>query len=356
MSSPAPISKRVRNQRSWWGLGLGVLFLMLVHLGVGSSMWIPPLDVLRELISGQSLEPSVSNVIVWELRLPRALACVLVGAILGMTGAAFQAVFRNPLAEPYVIGVSSGAAVGGVLAIVAGLSGLMAGLGGMLLSMAGGLVSLFLVLAWGRVRGVLVASRLLLAGVMLGLLLSSVMTVLLLASGADSNRVLRWLLGAMTPIFWERIAILSIVGFGGAILLVRESRRLNALAMSEDAATSLGLEPPQVMRRVLIIGTLLTATAVGAVGIIGFLGLVAPHAARLVVGPDLRRAMPLSGILGAGLLLIADLLAQRALPGTELPVGAVTALLGAPILLGLLRKSGTGSSTSFDKVDRADRR
>ncbi len=316
-----------------------VVVLLLIHVGVGSSMWLSPVEVLRELVRGNLGSHDTANVVVWELRLPRALGCVLVGGILGATGAAFQAVFRNPLGEPYVIGVSSGAAVGGVLAFVFGWAPLLFGLGGVLLAVICGVGSLALVLALAQRRGLLITNNLLLAGVMVGLLLSSLMTMILLGSGADTNRVLRWLLGSMTPMFWERIFVLLVVSVLGVAYLIRETRRLNAVAMSEAAASQLGIEPAKLMQRVLLAGTVMTAAAVGAVGIIGFLGLVAPHLARRIVGPDLRQSLPMAAVFGAMLLLVADLIAQRGIPGQELPVGAVTALIGAPVLLALLRKS-----------------
>jgi iron complex transport system permease protein len=262
---------------------------------------------------------------------------LLVGGILGSVGAAFQALFRNPLAEPYVVGVSSGAAVGGCIALVAGFAGALGGMAGLCLAFAGGLGSLLLVVALARRRGIINIPSLLLAGVVVGSLLAAVLVLVLLAAGQDTNQVLRWLLGSMTPMFWPRILILLVTLVLGLAVLMRETRRLNAFSVSEASAQRLGVNTFRLRNLVLVTGTAMAAVAVGTVGIIGFLGLVAPHIARRTLGIDLRHSLLGSALIGSALLLGADLLAQRVLPGIELPVGAVSAALGAPTLLILLR-------------------
>lgn len=319
-------------------LGLAVGVALLLHIGIGSSLWLSPIQVASEIVAGdQGHEGSTANVVVWQVRLPRALGCLLVGAILGSVGAAFQALFRNPLAEPYVVGVSSGAAVGGSLALVAGIGAAGYGLGGLGLAFLGGMGSLGLVVALARRRGTVDVHTLLVAGVVVGSLLAALLSLVLLAAGQDTNQVLRWLLGSMTPMFWPRILILSLALVMGLLVLVRDTRRLNAFSVGEDTAQRIGVDTSGLKRRVLLSGTAMASIAVGSVGIVGFLGLVAPHLARRTFGIDLRGSLPASAGIGAILLIGADLLAQRAVPGIELPVGAVTALLGAPALLVLLR-------------------
>lgn len=312
-----------------------LVLAFLIHLGVGGT-WLGPVDVLRELLKGVQGNPE--NSVVWQIRLPRSLGCVLVGAMLSVVGSAFQALFRNPLADPYVVGVSSGSAVGGVLAIVLGIDALWGGLGTMALAFLFGLASLGLVFVLARRRGVVDVSTLLLAGVVVGSLLSAVMTLVLYASGQDTNKVLRWLLGSMSPMFADRLTIMAIAMVGGSALLFVQGRRLNAFAIGEATARHLGIDTSKLKAIVLIVGTAMTAICVGAVGIIGFLGLVAPHIARRLLGVDWRLSMPGALLLGSSLLLLADVVAQRAIPATELPVGVVTALLGAPFLLVLLRR------------------
>lgn len=337
---PAALASTRAARSLYGGLVAVLLALFVLHIGIGSSVWIAPGQVLAEIARGNADGADPINTIVWQIRLPRAAGCLLVGAMLGLVGAAFQALFRNPLAEPYVVGVSSGAAVGGSLAIVLRFSEALFGLAGLGAAFAGGLGSLALVVALARRRGVINVPTLLLAGVVVGSLLAALLSLILLAAGGNTNQVLRWLLGSMTPMFWPRVAILAIALLGGTALLTRETRRLNAFAVGEDSAQRLGVDTARLKKRVLVTGTAMAAVAVGSVGIVGFLGLVAPHIARRMLGIDLRQSLIGAGLFGAILLLAADLLAQRAVPGVELPVGAVTAVLGAPTLLLLLRGKG----------------
>lgn len=313
-----------------------VIAAFLAHLAIGSYEWINPVRLVGLLAAGRDGHDSLSS-IVWDIRLPRAVACLFVGAILGGVGSAFQALFRNPLAEPYVIGVSSGAAVGGSLAIVLGLGSAFAGLGLQAMAIAGGLGALALVTMLASRQGVLHAPTLLVAGVVVGAMLSSVVTLILVMAGMDSGKVLRWMMGSMTPMFWDRVVILAGALLLGGCVLVRSTRELNVLAIADDHAATLGVQTDTLRKRVLVAGTAMVAVAVGTVGIIAFLGLNAPHIARRIMGSDLRHSLAGSAMLGAAILALADILAQRLLSGTELPVGAVTAVLGAPALIALLR-------------------
>jgi iron complex transport system permease protein len=273
---------------------------------------------------------------------------MLVGWILGAVGCAFQAVFRNALAEPYIVGVSSGAATGGALALVVGLSALNSGVGVLLAGFVGGLLSLALVYRLGRGRdrsARLSVSQLLLAGVTVSALLSALLSFILMLAGHDTNRVLGFLLGHTSDASWPKAAILAPVALIGTGLLIRASRQLAVLSLGDAVATSLGLDPRRVVLHVLLIGTAMTSAGVGAVGIVGFVGLVAPHLARLIFGLDWRVNLPASAVMGSGLMVLADLIAQRGLaelaqrPGMEVNVGIVAALIGAPSLLVLLRNT-----------------
>lgn len=310
---------------------------LVLHILIGGAIG-PRWDALgAALLAGPSGELELSTVL-WQLRLPRALACVAVGGILGLAGAAFQLLFRNPLAEPFVIGVSGGAGVGGTLVVLLGVTGLGMELGVLGGAMVGALLTLSLVLALQRRGTGLRSDSLLLSGVVIGTVLMGLMNLLLLSSGRDSSQVVRWMLGSMTPMFWSRVAVLFVALALGLIVLWRESRALNALSFGEATAYSLGVDPKRTGQRVLLAGTAISGLAVGASGILGFLGMIAPNAVRWLAGPDARVSLPLSAAAGAILLLAADLLAQQILPGLELPVGAVLAVLGAPALLILLRK------------------
>ena len=323
-------------------LGLVVLGLLFAHIAIGGTVPIAIRGIVAEILAGDQGGDDPQNSIIWRLRLPRAIGCMFAGSILAAVGAAFQSLFRNPLAEPYVIGVSSGAAVGGTIAIVLGLGGAFGGLGVVGLAFVGGSLSLLLVLGLSRLQGAIDVVRLLLAGVVIGSMMSAVMTLVMLLSGHDTNQIMRWLLGSTTPMFWPRVALLGGASLLGTLCLLPYSRQLNAFAMDEFAAERLGVQKGRLVAGVLGIGTAMTAVCVGSVGIIGFLGLVAPHIARSLVGPDLRRSLPASALIGSALLLAADILAQRVLPGTELPIGAVTAIIGAPVLLIMLKERSQG--------------
>ncbi len=332
--------------RILWGLFGFVIASLLVHLNIGSHEWYSPLAVARELLRGHATDSDHPfNNIIWAIRLPRVLECVCVGGILGAVGSAFQAQLRNPLAEPYVVGVSSGAAVGSAIAMVCGFDAWFGGLGAAGCGFVSGMLALALVYGLAKRRGGVDVSTLLLAGVIVGALLSSVLSLTILLSGQDSNRVLEALLGSMSTASFEKDAILFGALIAGSIILVRQTRLLNAFAMGEESAARMGVDVGRLRAVVLITGTAMTAAAVGAVGIVGFLGLVAPHIARRLLGVDWRYSLIGSGLIGSALLVLADLIAQRIgsvfhMAVTEVPVGIVTAVIGAPSLLILIRKKG----------------
>jgi iron complex transport system permease protein len=312
-----------------------VALAFLFHAGLGSTDLVMPWDVAREIFRGAQDDPSTENLIVWGIRLPRTCACLLVGGILGAAGSAFQALFRNPLSEPFTVGVSAGAAVGGVVALVTGFAVLLGGAGTTIAAFVFGMLSLQLVFALAKRRGAVDVTTLLLAGVVVSSLLSAILSFVLLASGRDTNELMRWLAGSATPMFWNRVAILAVVSAIGLPLLYRQTRALNAFAIGEETARRLGVDADRLKRVVLVTCTAMTATAVGAVGIVPFIGLVAPHIGRRLFGVDWRASLPGSVLIGSLLMILSDLIAQRV---GELPVGLVSAILGAPSLLILLRR------------------
>lgn len=320
------------------GMAAVTLAFLLLYVAFGGSIGIPISDTLREILRGpQHTRELGFNTILWQIRLPVGLACVLVGGALGIVGSAFQALFKNPLADPFIVGVASGAAVGGVAALVFGISVL----GTLTLPVAGfvtGLGSLALVLFLSRRRGLVDVASLLLAGTVTGSLLAAVQTLLLILAGRDTNQVLQWLLGNMSTTTWDQVALMTFALVVGGSLLVMQGRRLNVLAIGEDSAQRLGINVRSLRYVILVTGTAMVAVCVGSVGIIGFLGLAAPHIARRLVGVDWRWSLFGSMFTGSALLLLANFIVQMLTPTGELPVGVVTALLGAPFLLVLLRK------------------
>ena len=320
----------------WLGCVL-LLIGFLLHVGIGSTLWYNPLAILREIARGH-VGDNYTNDVVWNLRLPRACYCLFVGGSLGVCGAALQTLFRNPLAEPYVVGASSGAAVGGALTLILGLSDTALIFVKPVAGFATGLLTLLLVVQLARRKGVIETPTLLLAGVVVSTMLSSILSLIVLGSGKDQGVLLRWLMGSTSTAFWGPVWMLAVSFIMGFFLLFRASRRLNALAVGEDTAASVGVDVHRLRNQILVIVTAMVAISVGPVGIIGFVGLVAPHIARSIVGVDLRKTLPLSAIGGALLLLLSDAIAQRGPQGTELPVGIVTSILGAPSLLILMRR------------------
>lgn len=314
--------------------GLCVIAFFLLYVSLG-SVSISIQQVVHHILTGDSGGSDSVNLIIWRIRMPRAVACVVIGAILGCVGTAFQALFRNPLAEPYVIGVSSGASVGGTTAILLGITG---GFGRIGLACIGALVSLGLVLAVARKNGLANLQTIVLGGVVIGSVLAGLTTLNLSLAGQDSGKILFWLLGSTTPMYWDRVALLACCLGLVLVTNMRLARGLNAFAVNEFMAERQGVNIKQLRNTVLIVGTAVTGVAVGTVGVIGFVGLVAPHIARKTIGNDVRRVIPFASMIGASIMLLADILAQRLKPGTELPIGAVTAVIGAPALLWILSK------------------
>lgn len=329
-------------------LVLTTIVVFLLHIGYGSTTLLSPIDVLRELFKGP-LGDTGQNDAIWHVRLTRGLGCLLVGGVLGGVGSAFQALFRNPLADPYIVGVSSGAATGAVLAIVSGAAGFLGGLGQDVAAFIGGVAGLGLILLLAGRRGATKVVTLLLAGSVIGSLLSGVLSLVILASGRDITQLLRWLLGSTSEMTWTDVAVVAVALAVGSVLLVKQSRSLNAFAIGEETARRLGVDTHRLKTIVLIAGAAMTALTVGAAGVIPFLGLAAPHIARSLLGIDWRRSLVGSIVVGSCLLLIADALTQRVIPTltarlgfqpvVDLPVGVVTALIGAPSLIILLRRA-----------------
>jgi iron complex transport system permease protein len=276
--------------------------------------------------------------LVWELRLPRIMLAALVGAALSLAGAALQGMIGNPLADPYTIGVSSGAAVGAGLALLLGFAGAANGFALPAMAFVCALLALALVFALARTRGTLHTSGFLLAGIVTGSFLWAVLTLLLSLAKSEQRAILSWLMGRFDQAEWAQVALLAgLVGTAGVALWV-SGRGLDAFAFGEEVARSVGVDVEKFKAGTLTLCALLTAGAVAFSGIIGFVGLVVPHLSRFLVGPPHRALLPVSALLGAILTVCADLLARTVRTGEELPVGVVTALLGAPFFLILLRR------------------
>lgn len=331
--------------RRGWVLLLLLVLLGMLALGVCTgSASIPPLKVAQALYVGLTgLDPppglTVTQVsIVWNLRLPRVLLAAMVGVGLASAGAAFQGLFKNPLADPYILGISSGAALGAAFALVYGLTWTFMGLGAVpLLAFAGGLGSIVVVYQLARVNGSAPVMSLLLAGVALGAFLSAVLALLMYLDPDRIGQVVFWLLGSLSGANWAKVWMAAPYIILGLILIIFHSRELNALLLGEEPARHLGIDVEKVKGLLLLGGTLTASAAVSVSGVIGFVGLIVPHGVRLLIGPDHRFLLPVTGLLGASFMVGADMLARTVLSPAEIPVGIITAFCGGPFFLYLLR-------------------
>jgi iron complex transport system permease protein len=318
-----------------------------------SAAALAALMIAAALLGAESVSParaaldagSLDRTIVLDVRAPRVALAALSGGGLALVGAAFQALLRNPLAEPYVLGVSGGAALGATFAIALGL-GSATLLGAALIpgaALLGGLGATLLVYGIARGADGSSGTSILLAGVMINAIAAALITFLkTLVSPSRAQQLLRWLTGFIDlPSGAGLLAVSLYVGGGGAILLA-DAARLNLLALGDESAETLGLDVRALARRVFFASSCVVGAIVSLTGLIGFVGLVVPHALRRLLGPDHRRLLPMSVIVGASSLVLCDLLARLLFRflATEPPVGAVTAILGGPAFLVLLRRSG----------------
>jgi len=315
-------------------LALGLALILSLAIG---SVFLSPAQLWDTLIGHGT---QVSNAILWDIRLPRTILVALTGMALGGSGAAYQGLFRNPLADPFLIGVASGAGLGAVVAMSIqwpySFWGLMA------IPMAAfvaGLFTIFIVYALARVGKTIPTTNLILAGVAFSAFATSLTSFLMLRSTNDVRRALGWLLGGATQSGWT--AILAIVPYLiiGLGILTFSGHALNLLQFGDEQAQQLGLNVTRSKTILLIAASLATAAAVAFSGIIGFIGLIVPHVMRLWFGADYRRLILLSIIGGAAALIVSDVVARVVIAPQEIPVGIVTALVGAPFFLWVLRRA-----------------
>ncbi|WP_436701765.1 iron chelate uptake ABC transporter family permease subunit [Nocardioides sp. BYT-33-1] len=348
----SPRSARPARSRPRTGLLVGVALVaalavsLVVAVGIG-SVHVPTGDVVDVVLRRLGLPVDdvsvVDDKIVWQLRMPRVLGAAATGAGLALAGAVLQSLTRNDLADPYLLGISGGATVGAVSVIVLGVSvgGLVGGAALGTAAFVGALVALALVLtlATGR-TGDLPPARTVLAGVAIGQICAAYTSFAVMMSGDHdaARRVLAWTMGSLAGVRWHSATVLLVVALVALVGIVACAADLDAFAFGDASAASLGVSIRRT-RWVLLVGTaLLTACLVAYTGAIGFVGLVVPHVVRLVGGPLHRRLLPLSALAGAVLMIWADTAARSLVEGQEIPIGVVTAVLGAPLFAYLLRR------------------
>ncbi len=312
-------------------LALGVLALAAAAAVAGS------------LFAGSTPFAETTSTILWEVRLGRAVLAFLAGASLAASGVVFQGLFRNPLADPFVAGVSGGAALGAVAMAVLGVQTTALGLGSSTAAaFAGGLGAAFLAYRLAQVRGRVPVASLLLAGFAIGAFCGAVVSILLLFNSRSWGEVVQWLMGFINDTNpWDRVVVLAPCLLASVAVMAVHARDLDVLLLGEEPAAQLGVDVERSKRWLLAAGATAAAAAVATCGIVGFVGLIVPHVLRSVVGPRHRALLP-AAVLGGGVLLVlADVAARVVSPGRPLPVGAVTALLGAPFFALLLRRKAS---------------
>ncbi|MCG8914472.1 iron ABC transporter permease [Actinokineospora sp. PR83] len=321
----------------------GALVLVALAAACVGPVTVPLGDTWRTVVghlTGDTggLDPALDQ-IVWGYRLPRVVLALLCGAGLSVAGVVLQALVNNPLADPYVLGLSSGASFGAVLVIV-GAGGVIGGLGTSFAAFLGAALAITLVFALGQQRGRLAPTRVVLAGVAVGyLLLAATSYLQLRANPNELRQVVFWSLGSVAGATWDQLGVVTAVVLISVGVLLLHGRRLNALGAGDEQATALGVDVRALRIGLLALSSLVTGVLIAAAGGIGFVGLMVPHLVRLTVGLDHRRVLPLAALVGATYLVVVDLLSRTVDPPNELPIGIFTAAFGAPFFLWLLRRN-----------------
>ena len=319
---------------------LGLAGMLAISVTLGASLGAGEVTLL-ELLPGGEAPSEVDRTILFDVRLPRVLLAALLGGALTVAGVVFQALLRNPLADPYVLGVSGGASIGGVVALLLGLgggAGLLGWIGVPTLAFAGALGALFLIEWVATVGGRLTVYTVLLTGAIFNAFSAALIYFLQsVASLQELHAIVFYLMGQIPAYALRTVFFLALAVVAAAIGLYAMARPYNALTLGEEGAQQVGVEVEKVKRRTFVLGSLLTGLAVSVAGMIGFVGLVVPHILRMLLGPDHRLLLPAAFFGGASFLVLADLTARMLIAPSELPVGVVTALIGGPFFLYLLR-------------------
>lgn len=340
-TTPAPAASR----RAWVFASAGVLLAVGIVLSAGSGQLpIGPAEVIGSLLravgvpNGWAPNEALIEQTLWQIRFPRVVMSLLVGALLAVAGAVMQAIFANPLAEPGVVGVSSGAAVGAATAITLGFTA-FGGFTIALCAFVGGLAATLIVYATARANGRTESVTLILTGIAVNAFTGAALAVLMFAGNtASREQIVFWQLGSMNGSRWTEVALVAVVGAIAAAATIALARRFDLLALGDRTAAHLGVRVERLRIVAIVLVALLTGVAVAFVGIIAFVGLVVPHISRMLLGPSNRTLLPAALLGGAVVLVYADLLARTLIPSADLPIGILTSLIGGPFFYWLIRR------------------
>ncbi|MFC4855464.1 FecCD family ABC transporter permease [Actinophytocola glycyrrhizae] len=335
---PAPLSS-VPLPVALVALSALLVVVILVAAAIGSvtfslgDSW----QIVRAHIFGGEVNPAHDQII-WEFRIPRVLLAALAGAGLAVTGVVLQALVNNPLADPFILGVSAGGSVGAVTVMALG-AGALGGLGVSGAAFLGAMVAVGLVFLLGQQGGKLNPIRLVLAGVVISYVFTSVTNYLQLQTEPNNMRaIMFWLLGSVSGAHWEQLHVAGVVVIASTLLLSLYGRQLNALVTGDESATALGIDVKRLRLLLIVLSSLIAGVLIAVAGGIGFVGLMVPHLVRLTFGVDHRKLLPLAALVGAIYLVIVDLLSRTVDPPNELPLNILTALFGAPFFIWLMRR------------------
>jgi cobalamin transport system permease protein len=314
---------------------LGVLLLLSGVVALATGTVSIPLEKIPGILTGSGPASDTERAILLDVRLPRLLLAICVGAGLSVAGLIFQALLRNPLAEPYILGISSGGTVGTLIALALSFGTL----GTSLTSFAGSALVMFLVYAAAHRRGQMDTNTLLLAGVMIGAFFNAIVLLIIALMHQELRNAFVWLMGNLSNATTDAIELVGPVVAASIAILFWHAKSYNLIATGDESALQLGINVKRVKRLSYLLASLITGLVVSVSGVVGFVGLIIPHVCRMILGPDHRLLLPASMLVGASFMVLADLLSRTLLAPVEIPVGAVTAAIGAPLFIYLLRKT-----------------
>lgn len=336
----------MNNKKTLYIISIIILLITLIIcslIGVANISFMDATKIILKRLLHLNIDthliPDSSDIIIWQIRFPRVLVGALVGGSLSVAGASYQGLLKNPMADPYIIGVSSGAALGASIGIISKISFSFLGLTfTSLMAFSFAIITVTMVYNIARVGNKVPMTTLLLSGVAIGQFLTAFTSIIMVFAYSDMRKIMLWTMGSLSGKGWEQFTAILPYTIIGVSIIYYYANDLNIFLLGEDTAKNLGVNVEKTKKILLIVSAMLTASAVSVSGIIGFIGLVVPHMVRIITGPDHKVLVPMSFIVGAFLMVVCDTLA-RSLISLEIPVGIITAILGGPFFIYLLRSS-----------------